>query len=142
MYNFAGVQKGCDANICFHRREMHQPLHPNSTLTYTSVGSVTPSNPLQGCGNQSLWRSGSVSKRDMGVLSGQPGGILGPGRAGWCTLAAGCASSVEAEEAIVAPVSYTHLDVYKRQTVQSLAHSHHHLIIYVTRVTSTSNHHM
>ena len=37
-------------------------------LTYTSVGPVTPSNPLQGCGNQSLQRSGSVSKQEMGVL--------------------------------------------------------------------------
>ena len=69
---------------------------PTPFLTYTLVGPVTPTNPLQGCGNQSLWQSGSVNKREMGVLSGLPEGIMGPGRAGWCTSAAGCASSVEA----------------------------------------------
>ena len=33
---------GCDVNISFHRREMHYPFHPNSTVTYTSVGPLTP----------------------------------------------------------------------------------------------------
>ena len=55
----------------------------------------------------SLQRNGLVSKREMGVLSGQSGDILGPGLAGWCTPAAECASSVEAEEPTVSQRLYT-----------------------------------
>lgn len=70
----------------------------NSTLAYNPVNPVTSSNQLQCCDNQSHLQSGSICKREMGVLSGSPKCILGPALTGWCTSAVGCASSVKAED--------------------------------------------
>ncbi|PSN30532.1 hypothetical protein C0J52_25591 [Blattella germanica] len=52
-------------------------------------GPIKPSNPVQGCGNQSLRRTGSVKKREMGVLAELLGGNLRLGLLGKCGLAAG-----------------------------------------------------
>ena len=35
--NVSEVQRGRDANVCFYRREMHQPLHCICTVSYTHL---------------------------------------------------------------------------------------------------------
>lgn len=71
------------------------------------VGPVMLSNPLQGCGNQSLQWSWSVNRQEMEVLSGQQGGNLGPGVTSGAHCSRLCASSVVAEQRLVAQWQHT-----------------------------------
>jgi hypothetical protein len=78
----------CDATniVCQENQLASLPqLHSHLLM----VCPVKLSNPSRGCGNQSLWKDGLVSRQEMGVLIGLPGGNLGLGLSEWYVLAAG-----------------------------------------------------